>query len=324
MRRTPIGDSDKHFVVCWNIKIAREEVMRALVLVVSEALVALLPVLSVIGNADVASAQQNKTTGDDAKVDFSLHRTSIGPSYISVSSTLWVSGRITEQTPRQMSKAVSMLKEMGKIASEDLPPLTDADPSFVVLLDSPGGSVDAALEIGRILRSLNATVNVESGASCLSSCVFILAGGTTRYMSGRIGIHRPYFDTPKTVPTNGEVSVMMARMREKIAAHLTAMNVDRALADDMMKISPETIRYLTAADLNRYGLLQRDPASEEIATLREASRYSLPRAEYMKRKARAKEVCALIGDPIEIIFLQTDPNPNAFHTCETDVLSGRR
>jgi hypothetical protein len=37
------------------------------------------------------------------------------------------------------------------------------------------------------------------------------------------------------------------------------MNVDRALADDMMKVAPENIRYLTPSDLNQYGLLGTTP-----------------------------------------------------------------
>jgi hypothetical protein len=81
-------------------------------------------------------------------------------------------------------------------------------------------------------------------------------------------------------------------MRDKLVAYLSSMNVDRALADDMMKIPPENIRYLTPADLNRYGLLERDPVAEETAALKEASKYGLSRSEYMKRKASIKEVCA--------------------------------
>jgi hypothetical protein len=70
------------------------------------------------------------------------------------------------------------------------------------------------------------------------------------------------------------------------------MNVDRALADDMMKVAPENIRYLTPSDLNQYGLLEHDPVAEEAAALKEASKYGLSRSEYMKRKLRIKEVCA--------------------------------
>ena len=59
----------------------------------------------------------------------------------------------------------------------------------------------------------------------------------------------------------------------------------------MMKIAPENIRYLAPADLNRYGLLEWDPVSEEATALKEASKYGLSRGEYIKRKVEIKEVC---------------------------------
>ena len=190
-----------------------------------------------------------------------------------------------------MSKAVSTLKAMGKIARADIAQSADDEGSFHVSLWSAGGSIDAAIEIGKMLRSLDATVEVPKSAVCESSCVLILAGGTTRQMKGYIGIHRPYFETPAKPPTTADVSASMARMREKVATYLSDMNVDRALADDMMKIAPENMRYLTPADLNRYGLLERDPITEEAAALKEASKYGLSRGEYMKRKTRIKEAC---------------------------------
>lgn len=66
----------------------------------------------------------------------------------------------------------------------------------VVLLDSPGGNVSAALEMGRLLRRISAHTVVDGGASCSSSCIFLLAGGVERnvFLNGRIGLHRPRFD----------------------------------------------------------------------------------------------------------------------------------
>ena len=185
---------------------------------------------------------------------------------------------------------------MRKIASADIPHASGN--TFSVILARSGGSVDAAIEIGKLLRNLDATVEVQKDDICESSCVLILAGGTTRRITGAyIGIHRLYFEIPSRfgtpiTPTPAEVSAAMARMRDKLVTYLSAMNVDRTLADDMMKIPPENIRYLTPADLNRYGLLERDPVAEETAALKEASKYGLSRSEYMKRKASIKEVCA--------------------------------
>jgi hypothetical protein len=58
------------------------------------------------------------------------------------------------------------------------------DPSHrvnpIVILDSPGGNVPIALEMGRSLRDSSAWTIVDRGGSCSSSCVFLLAGGVRR------------------------------------------------------------------------------------------------------------------------------------------------
>lgn len=104
----------------------------------------------------------------------------------------------------------------------------------------------------------------------------------------------------------------MAHVRDKIVSYLSEMNVDRTLADDMMKTRPENIRMLTPGDLNHYGLLERDPVSEETAAVKEASEYGLSRAEYMKRKAKASQVCGMFSDL------------KRYDNCTVEVLSGKR
>ena len=63
----------------------------------------------------------------------------------------------------------------------------------VVDLDSSGGNIQAALEIGAILRERGLAALVDRGASCMSACEYVLAGAPTRIVNQRaiIGIHRP-------------------------------------------------------------------------------------------------------------------------------------
>src|SRR5262245_8436773 len=60
-------------------------------------------------------------------------------------------------------------------------------------VDSPGGQVFAALEIGRLLRREGAPIRMGKGAVCVSACVFVLMGATEREAAAdaRIGLHRP-------------------------------------------------------------------------------------------------------------------------------------
>jgi hypothetical protein len=84
---------------------------------------------------------------------------------------------------------------------------------FFVALNSPGGSVNAGIALGRFLREQNSIAQVGANDECASSCVFALAGATGRlivpaftdehgtYFAGaKIGIHRPYLtDTHLTL-----------------------------------------------------------------------------------------------------------------------------
>jgi hypothetical protein len=75
-------------------------------------------------------------------------------------------------------------------------------PMFEILgveLNSPGGDVIAAMQIGEIIRKdwLWTSVSDEPQAEgCLSACVLIFAAGANRILGGdsRVGIHRPRFD----------------------------------------------------------------------------------------------------------------------------------
>jgi hypothetical protein len=64
-----------------------------------------------------------------------------------------------------------------------------------VSINSEGGSVSEALQIGRFLRSHNAFVGLRKDDQCLSSCVFILMAGVTRDTDlgdKIVGVHRPF------------------------------------------------------------------------------------------------------------------------------------
>src|SRR5699024_8999956 len=76
--------------------------------------------------------------------------------------------------------------------------------TITVLLDSNGGDLRTAIELGRELRQAEARVFVAVPSSCISACVFTFVGGVERSVFGRLGIHRPY--STRT----GEVSTQQA------------------------------------------------------------------------------------------------------------------
>ncbi|TMJ47759.1 MAG: hypothetical protein E6G85_26775 [Alphaproteobacteria bacterium] len=61
-----------------------------------------------------------------------------------------------------------------------------------VVLNSPGGSVNDALAMGRLIRDRKFATEVEAGKSCVSSCPLVFAGGLDRRAGDKatIGVHQ--------------------------------------------------------------------------------------------------------------------------------------
>lgn len=90
---------------------------------------------------------------------------------------LRLDGVITENTAQQFNQQLS-----GWTNQDPIPA------GLIVLLNSPGGDGEAAMKIGRLLRTKNVQVFVTG--QCESACVFVMAGGVVRAAnSGTVGIH---------------------------------------------------------------------------------------------------------------------------------------
>lgn len=139
-------------------------------------------------------------------------------------------------------------------------------------INSSGGSVYAAIEIGRLFRSREHPIWVKREDVCVSACVLILAGAPYRTLEGQVGIHRPYLETPETDVNIGQMQRTYLIFTEQIRAYLREMNVSDRLADDMMTVPPEKVRYLSANELANYGLGPIDPVAKETRDLNEDPR----------------------------------------------------
>jgi ATP-dependent protease ClpP protease subunit len=167
-------------------------------------------------------------------------------------------------------------------------------------INSRGGSITAAMTIGRMLRTARVGIAVDPKGLCVSACVLILAGAVDRIVtSGKVGIHRPYLKTmPQQSFQKKVVRESFRMMLQELRAYLREMNVSVKLADDMVVVEPQRILFLTHDDLNRYGLADIDPAEQQIRVIgseirvEEASRFGLDRREYTRRKALGIELCS--------------------------------
>ncbi len=166
-------------------------------------------------------------------------------------------------------------------------------------INSRGGSVPAAMAIGRMLRREGAWIGVNG--VCFSACVFILAGAVDRQIgkSDQVGIHRPYLrSTPEKPLEADQVKQAYSRTLQDLRSYLREMNVSQRLADDMLATEPENNHILTETELRAYRLTGIDPAEQqrraiqkEAADVQEANGLGLDRREYTQRKTLGETLC---------------------------------
>src|SRR5258707_874679 len=112
----------------------------------------------------------------------------------------------------------------------------DFEDGIVVTLNSPGGDVDAAMQIGRIIRKYRAFVQVGVGSKCYSSCALIYIAGTTRLSYGKIGLHRPYFASAPQNPR--EIERQVPIMLQKLKSYVQEMGVTDNFYQEMVNTEP--------------------------------------------------------------------------------------
>ena len=119
------------------------------------------------------------------------------------------------------------------------------------IIHSPGGNVTEAIAIGTLLRNHEFSVFEPVGVSCISACVFAIAGGVSRVLKGKVGLHHPFLpniqsDNPAAIKVESEGKVAMT-------AYIGKMGVKEALVDAMYSIqNPNEIRYLNDREMRYY------------------------------------------------------------------------
>lgn len=133
--------------------------------------------------------------------------------------------------------------------------------SGVVYLNSPGGSLITAMQLGRVLREHGLDTEVgargvdvtrATSGTCYSACPFVLAGGVRRQViaGSVIGVHR----ARNRQPVHDEAGFQQV-VEGQVDAYLAEMGVDRRLAEAMAAVPHEQVRELTADEALRLNLL---------------------------------------------------------------------
>ncbi len=128
-------------------------------------------------------------------------------------------------------------------------------------ITSAGGIVEQGIEAGEWLRAWNKTV--EASGECLSSCVFVLAGGARRLASAdtHIGVHR-FYSTGGPDPRDLEIGQALS---SRILRYFGEGGIDAALFHKMASVPSEDMAYIDHRTLLAWRLLTGAPG--EVAAL---------------------------------------------------------
>ena len=119
----------------------------------------------------------------------------------------------------------------------------------VVLFDSPGGSVAAAIQIGKAIRLEGFATVVPDGNTCASACALSWLGGVVRYMgkSAKVGFHAAYINA------SGEKQVSSVA-NALIGGYLNGLGFSEAAIAYFTSAPPEGVRWLTFPEASRLGI----------------------------------------------------------------------
>jgi hypothetical protein len=97
-----------------------------------------------------------------------------------------------------------------------------------VVLHSPGGSVQDALKIGRLIRERKFNTEVADGSYCASSCPLIFAGGVERIAGPKaaIGVHQVSALTAAPNASMADGMSSAQRVSAEVQRYLRDMGVD--------------------------------------------------------------------------------------------------
>lgn len=189
------------------------------------------------------------------------------------------------------------------LAKRPLGAFVEGTKAIAVRLDSEGGSVAAALEIGRLVRERFMATEVPKGAACASACVYILAAGVERTVAddAEIGLHRPYFEAEDFAGLTAlQARDKYGRLTDAVRAYWSDMGGLPDAFQVMLATPSERMRWLDQGTVRGLGIAGLDPAWDELRTAKMIVAHGAQRWAYIRGcidqhggPQRAQRLCEL-------------------------------
>jgi len=128
-----------------------------------------------------------------------------------------------------------------------------------VSLNSPGGALQDAIAMAKLIRENRLDTEVADGALCASSCPLIFAGGVKRLagQEAAIGVHQFFATASKDAPAQADPAQALSDAQvttARISRHLGEMGVDPAIWLHALDTPPQALYYFSEKELGSYRL----------------------------------------------------------------------
>jgi hypothetical protein len=138
-----------------------------------------------------------------------------------------------------------------------------------VVLHSPGGSLNDALAMGRLIREKKFATEIESGSYCSSACPLVFAGGVERRAGPKaaIGVHRVITVSNGPLPEFDGMEDGQ-RISAQCQKYLRDMGIDLAVWIHAMETPNDELYYFKADELLSLKLATQAGADNKRAAAR--------------------------------------------------------
>jgi hypothetical protein len=149
---------------------------------------------------------------------------------------------------------------------------------LTVYLNSPGGDVLTAIELGEEIKKQWTSTAVDDNGQCLGACVLVLAAGVRRTAApNRVGLQRLSFNQHQFASVSRDRAkpkqIVSAKRVEMYLAH---MGMPKKLFQEMMRQPPDKVLLLDARRLKDLGLDGIDRAYEDWLRTKDDQQPSQP------------------------------------------------
>jgi hypothetical protein len=172
----------------------------------------------------------------------------------------------------------------------------------VVVLESPGGSLYAGIEIGRTIHLKGFATLVPDSVRCASACALAWLGGSPRLMgeTGQVGFHAVY--TTK----DGQATISSAG-NALVGAYLNQLGLSTSAVLYISTPPPEGIQWLSFSDARRIGIDVQQAKSESGSKDEPRQAEAPPR----RHEASGPEVATIKSTTYKFVTATNRPNDGA-------------